>query len=93
MKIPRKLKKLIPSGPYCYKSIEAPCKENGYVFKTKPCPFYSRIKMKDVPQDSEDIIMKEMRDEGEFPEEYIGWCKLVKYSVDDQCKSCRVKFP
>ncbi len=100
MKIPRKLKKKIPLGMYCYKfngKISQKWNEEYKQFLPSYgvdlCPFYTSIKIKDVPQDSEDEIMKEMRDENEFPEETIGWCKLVKYSIDDQCKSCSVKMP
>lgn len=43
MKIPRKAKKRIPAGLYCYRPIKAPCKENNYVYKVKNCPFHKHI--------------------------------------------------
>lgn len=91
-RIPRKLKKKIPKGVYCYtygKTTFDP--ETGYYsgYTTKPCHFYTCIKMKDIPKESEDQIMKELS--VEYPEETIGWCKMLKYSIDDQCKNCSIK--
>jgi len=31
---------LIPFGPYCYTPLQAPSAENGYVYRTRPCPFH-----------------------------------------------------
>ena len=28
----------------------------------------------------------------EYAEEDISWCKLVKLEVEDQCKSCGLKY-
>lgn len=71
VKVPRKLKKKIPKGMYCYS------------FKT--CVFYDNIKIKDKRIETKDEI------DLEFPNEYIGFCKLVKCEIDDQCKSCGIK--
>lgn len=30
----------IPEGLYCYTPVQAPCAENGWVFRVKPCPFW-----------------------------------------------------
>ena len=46
---------LIPKGMYCYTPLEAPCAENGWVFKVKPCPYWQRYN-------------KELH--GELPDEY-----------------------
>lgn len=43
-RIPRKLKKQIPIGPYCYKCIGefTHFKDGSWGFKIKPCPFYEQ---------------------------------------------------
>lgn len=79
-RLPRKLKKQIPLGLYCYRGLRFDL--NTGIYYIKPCPFYTRIKLKDKPIDQQDEVDKE------FPEEYIGWCKLIKCEIDDQCKSC-----
>ena len=92
-RIPRKLKKKIPKGMYCYTATSG-FKDLGdgrYGYTIKPCPFYTSIKIKNIPKDTTNEIMKEMSKEGEFPEEYIGWCKKINYSIDDQCKSCGLR--
>lgn len=33
---------LIPKGPYCYTPVQAPCEENGWVFRVKSCPHWQR---------------------------------------------------
>lgn len=45
MKIPRKLKKKIPSGLYCYNFLDVVKNEDtgGIRIKIKPCPFYKHI--------------------------------------------------
>jgi hypothetical protein len=70
MKLPRKLKKKIPKGCYCYKFNGKTSKVwndeiKSFVtsYHTDVCPFYSDIKCKDKPTNF-DI---------EFPEEYVGW--------------------
>ena len=47
MKIPRKIKKQIPVGFYCYEGIQMDWETGEY--KIKPCPFYSWVKIEDVP--------------------------------------------
>lgn len=91
-RIPRKLKKKIPQGVYCYvftgEVYQKWNKEHSIflpVYKTKPCYFYSNIKCSDKPEQLQDEVDKE------FPDEYIGWCKLNKHEIDDQCKSCGLK--
>lgn len=33
----------IPRGVYCYKAIEFPSEDNGYVYKTRRCPYYKSL--------------------------------------------------
>jgi hypothetical protein len=89
-RIPRKLKKKIPKDThYCYTPLEFPNKQNDWVYKIKLCPFYTWIKFKDMnpkPEwcDEKDLI--------EYAEEDINWCKLTKLEIEDQCKSCGLKY-
>ena len=82
-RIPRKLKKKIPKGLYCYQLVSFD--RNTCKSKIKPCVFYTSIKCKEKPIHLQNEI------DLEFPEEYIGWCKLIKYEIDDQCKSCGIR--
>lgn len=89
-RIPRKLKKKIPKNtPYCYTPIEFPSKENNFVYKVKPCHFYTHKNYEDMSPRPSWI------DEGVLAEiagGWNGWCKLIKEEVDDQCKSCGLKL-
>ena len=91
-KVPRKIKKQMPGGPYCY----TPTGETSQVwhkeikqfvtaYHVKLCPFWVGIKAKDKPKQFQTEIDKK------FPEHWIGWCKLIKMEIDDQCKSCTIK--
>ncbi len=90
-RVPRKLKKQIPVGMYCYVSTgktsqiwDEEYKTFVTSYHTKECTFYDRIKIKDKP---------EIEDwEKEYLEEWTGWCKLYKLQPDDQCKSCGLKY-
>lgn len=82
-KIPRKIKKQIPEGMYCYKGISFDIKTG--IYKVKPCKKYTSIQIKNKPIEKQDEIDKE------YPNEWIGWCKLLKCEIDDQCKSCGIK--
>lgn len=82
-RIPRKLKKQIPVGHYCYELIHYDMKTGNS--KVKMCPFYASIQCKDKPEKYQNEIDKE------YPEEYVGWCKLVIGEIDDQCKSCATR--
>lgn len=84
-RVPRKLKKQIPVGHYCYKGIKFDY-ETG-VYHIKSCVFYSYKKIGDIPVDED---MKDWKEE--FKEERVGWCKLVKCQIDDQCKSCGERY-
>lgn len=87
-RIPRKLKKQIPKNThYCYSPIKFPCDENNWKYEIKCCPFYGHIKIKDMKPYpdwmDEEFINK-------YGEETTGWCKLIKYEIEDQCKSCGI---
>lgn len=82
MKVPRKLKKQIPYGPYCYKGISFDTKTG--IYHVKPCIFYTNIKCKDKP------VQTEL--DKEYPEHVDGWCKLLKCEIDDQCKNCGINW-
>jgi hypothetical protein len=82
-RVPRKQKKLIPNGVYCYKGLRYDLETGVYYIKL--CPFFTHIKCKEKPEELQNEIDKE------FPEETIGWCKLIKGDIDDQCKSCGIK--
>lgn len=93
-RIPRKLKKKIPKGMYCYtlngKTYQKWNEEYQQFFPSygiNLCPFYTSIKCKDKPEHLQDEIDKE------YPEHVDGWCKLLKYEIDDQCKSCNFNKP
>lgn len=86
-RVPRKLKKHIPVGVYCY----VPNGKNGKKWNeeykifipthgVKYCRFHGSIKVKDKPEIEEC--------EEEFLEDKVECCKLVKYEITDSCKSC-----
>lgn len=89
-RFPRKLKKHIPVGAYCY----IPNGKNGQkwneeykiflpTYGVTYCKFHGSIKIKDKP---------EIEDwENEFLEDKVEWCKLLKYDIMDSCKSCTFK--
>jgi hypothetical protein len=83
-RLPRKLKKQIPYGVYCYKGVKFDT-DTG-VYHIKPCIFYDRIKNIEKPIDQQGEL------DAEYPNELIGWCKLLKCEIDDQCKSCSIKI-
>ncbi len=85
MRIPRKLKKKIPEGLYCYKFLKPIIEGNiwkGYTIKL--CEFFNVIKLEDKPKELQDEIDKE------FPKEKVGWCKYLQSEIEDQCKSCGI---
>ena len=92
-RIPRKKKKGIPEGFYCYKATSG-FKDLGkgkWGFTIKECNFYSRIKIQDIIEENRPHWMdQEYVDK--FKENTLGWCKLIKGSIDDQCKSCGLKY-
>ena len=88
-KIPRKLKKQIPGYLYCYSGLKYDYKTG--VYHIKPCPFYGHIKIKDIPKENQQVDEEDYIKE--FGEYVVGYCKLIKYEIDDQCKSCGLKYP
>ena len=89
-RIPRKQKKQIPKGMYCYKATSGwkRFKDGTYGFEVKTCPFYTDVKYKDMkpqPMWMDEEFLEE------FGENKHGWCKLVKTDIEDQCKSCGLK--
>jgi hypothetical protein len=92
-RIPRKKKKSIPVGLYCYEQTSGfkDLGEGKWGITIKECNFYSRIKVKDITEESRPHWMdQEYVDE--FKDNTLGWCKLIKGSIDDQCKSCGLKY-
>jgi len=87
-RVPRKLKKQIPVGVYCYKQTSGfkKLKDGRLGYTIEPCVFYKNVQCKDKPEKLQDEIDRE------YPEEWIGWCKLIKHGVDDQCKSCGLRY-
>ena len=84
-RIPRKLKKQIPVGHYCYKGLKFDLATG--IYHIKPCPFYGHIKIGDMPVEEH---MEEWKEE--FKEETQEWCRLIKYEIIDQCKSCGKRY-
>jgi hypothetical protein len=92
-RIPRKLKKQIPKDTvYCYTPTSGMkyFKNGTYGYSIKVCPFSTYIKYEDM-NPKPNWIDQEFLDE--FGKNETNWCKLVKYKIDDQCKSCGLKYP
>lgn len=87
-RVPRKKKKQIPEGLYCYKGLKFDWETGIYHIKT--CPFYGDMKLKDMPNDKLPTWIDDeyLNENGDYQ---AGWCKLVKCEIDDQCKSCGIK--
>ncbi len=83
-RVPRKLKKLIPMGVYCYTPIRMDI--HAGIFYVKHCPFLKSIKYSEKPDYPYDESDKE------FANERIDWCRLTRTSPDDQCKDCGIKY-
>jgi hypothetical protein len=85
MKIPRKKKKQIPEGSYCYTMVSGmiyPSDGSLPYYKIKRCPYFEWVKGE--PQDpSPNSNM-------------FGRCRLLKIEDDmclnDQCKVCDIKL-
>ena len=93
MKIPRKKKKQIPVGLYCY-TTTSEFKNLGdgrYGFTVKVCPFYTHKRYINIPESQlPNWVDKEWLDE--YGETETDWCRLVNYEIDDQCKSCGERY-
>ena len=68
MKIPRKKKKHIPTGHYCYNPRYMDWNTGKYYIT--PCRFYRST----------------------LTGSFEGYCTIIKCEIDDQCKSCGVKY-
>lgn len=96
-RVPRKLKKQIPKDTvYCYtlngKRGEKWSEEyQAFVpwYGVNYCPFATNIKVKDM-NPLPDWVDEEYL--GEYGESAVNWCKLVKCEIDDQCKSCGLRY-
>ncbi len=97
-RLPRKIKDKIPKGVYCYSILNIDLNQHKG-FKVKPCSFYDTVQVKEQAEHfsqyndedddgsgsgSEDFV-------SEFGESFVGWCKLEKTEIDDQCKLCGIK--
>ena len=88
-RVPRKIKKQIPKDTfYCYTPTSGMkhFKDGTYGYSIKTCPLYTWRKLKDIKPDyldEQDLI--------KWGEEVVGYCKLIKCEIDDQCKSCGLK--
>lgn len=89
-RIPRKKKKQIPKDTfYCYTPTSTPgfMEDGKWGYNIKLCPFYDWRKIKDLKPkylDAEDLI--------KYGGETVGYCKLVKCEIDDQCKRCGERY-
>jgi len=92
-KIPRKLKKKIPKGVYCYTPIFIKNKNNlnNFEYPIKLCSFYTNILINKI---SKNEIPNWMDQEyiNEFGKEKISWCNKIKIDITDQCKSCGFNY-
>jgi hypothetical protein len=95
-RIPRKLKKKIPKGIYCYTGIKMNWKTG--IYKIEPCPFLGHIKIRDLilienNSDNKEIAEEivEEKEKEEFLNYTVGFCKFLKCEINDQCKSCSLK--
>ena len=102
-RVPRKKKKQIPDGPYCYTSTSGfkKLKSGNWGFTIKCCPFYNRSSRGSVIEHlgpftkeiADEIAQEEGQEESDkYLSDTVGFCKLLKCEIDDQCKSCTLKW-
>ena len=97
-RVPRKIKKQIPTGFYCYTPTSGfkKFKDGQFGYTIKLCPMFSYRKRKDIIDHLDpwvfDYLEDEPEDTKEIMDEYVGFCKFVKCEIDDQCKSCSLKY-
>lgn len=82
MKIPRKKKKQIPEGPYCYKCLKYD--KETFSMKVKYCSNLISIKTSNIPEQFQTEIDKQ------YPDTIINWCKLLKSEIFDDVKDCSI---
>lgn len=97
-RIPRKIKKQIPVGMYCYTSTSEfkKLKNGQYGYTIKLCPFFTYVKRGDIidflAEWCFDYLEDEPENTKEFLDEPVGFCKYKKTEIDDQCKACSLKY-
>lgn len=96
-RLPRKIKKQVPEGFYCYIATSG-FKDLGdgeYGYTIRRCPMYSYKKRRDI-ENLDPWIFDYMEDEPEdskgILDEFVGFCKFINCEIDDQCKSCSIKL-
>lgn len=96
-RVPRKIKKKIPKGLYCYTPTSGfkKFKSGEYGYSIRLCPMYSYQKRGDILDYLDpwcfEYLQDEPEDSKEFLDEFVGFCKFIKCEIDDQCKSCSFK--
>jgi hypothetical protein len=94
--IPRKIKKQITTGFYCYTGEWFDIKTG--IYHIKECVFYKRVKAKTVfdKLDSwhHEVFneLETQKEKDDFLEDIIHWCKLCQCEPLDQTKSCGLKY-
>jgi hypothetical protein len=97
-RIPRKIKKQIPEGVYCYipTSGMKRLKDGQWGYTIKLCPMLSYQKRGDIMDHLDpwcfEYLQDEPEDAKEFLDDRVGFCKFIKCEIDDQCKSCSIKL-
>jgi hypothetical protein len=97
-RVPRKIKKQIPTGMYCYTPTSGfgKMKDGQWGYTIKLCPMFSYRKRGEIIDDLDPWALEYLKDEPEdakeFLDEYVGHCKFIKCEIDDQCKSCSLKY-
>ncbi len=83
-RIPRKIKKKIPKGYYCYELLSFDWTNADT--KVRYCKFHTSIRIGDKP--------KELNEDMDYTEEelnmYDEWCSLYQCDILDSCKSCSI---
>jgi hypothetical protein len=97
-RVPRKIKKQIPTGPYCYTATSGfgKMKDGQWGYTIKLCPMFSYRKRIDILEHldrwDKEYIKENPEESREFAEDLAGYCKFIKCEIADQCKSCSLKW-
>lgn len=95
-KLPRKLKKKIPKGLYCYTGIKFDIKTG--IYHVKECGFTKRVTRKSVfnylPEWELEYIeeMETQEEKDKYLNGQILWCTYCKCEPEDQVKSCGLYY-
>jgi hypothetical protein len=95
-KLPRKLKKKIPKGFYCYTGINFDLKTG--IYHIKECGFAKRVIRKSVltqlPEWELEYIQEFQTQEEKdtYLNGKIIWCTYCNCEPEDQTKSCNVNY-